>query len=233
MKPLSTACLLLLLAKVASGQVSTPTPAGMLEIQPVDNYVLVFHQSPFRLVCKTPADIYFWRGSKEVEVLPQGPGAEITASNGEHWVRVVGMTIDWENRKFETSEGLIKFVVGQTPDPDDDDDDDDDPDTTQKVSQITYVFAKERADPPSEITQVLTELGKQEGVHVGQIDHEARTGSGNFPSQYLVARDAAKNAGLPALVFQASDKVLLTMQNPKTQDAVLREFERLNKEASQ
>jgi hypothetical protein len=53
------------------------------------------------------------------------------------------------------------------------------------------------------------------------FEDDTRDGSGEVPDQYKVPLAAAQQAGLPALVVTAGDKVLKVAKDPKTEAEVM------------
>lgn len=112
----------------------------------------------------------------------------------------------------------VKGKIPKKPDPKDPEDEEEE--ETDEVTQVTYVYEKERAPVPNSIRLGLRRV-QREGITAGEIDQDARTGDGNVPSQYKIAIDAAKEAGIPALVVQAGDKIVKVIQNPQDFNEVL------------
>lgn len=89
----------------------------------------------------------------------------------------------------------------------------------EQVTAATYVYEKDNGGVPSAVHAALAELNSK-GLRATTFEEDTTDGSGEVPSQYRVALAAAREAGLPALVVLAGDKVLRTVKAPKTFEQV-------------
>lgn len=98
-----------------------------------------------------------------------------------------------------------------------------DPNQPNKVTRVTYVFEKDQNNPPRQVSFALTRLNADSSRSVVATEFEEDTvdGTGQVPDQYKIALDAARTAGLPALVVQAGNTVLRVVKNPTTEQQVL------------
>lgn len=116
-------------------------------------------------------------------------------------------------------------IVGEGPKPDPKPDDPATPtDPTppvEKVEWATYVYEKDQTAVPSEVMSALNRLNRERGIIATVLDVDVRTGTGDIPAQYRLPFTAAKEAGLPALVMTGGGKVIRTVKNPTTEQAVM------------
>lgn len=91
---------------------------------------------------------------------------------------------------------------------------------TTKATAATYVFEKDETAVPSAVRAALNTLNLA-GIKATEFEDDTKDGTGDTPEQYKVPLAAAKEAGMPALVVQAGDKVLRTVKSPTTAAAVL------------
>jgi len=88
------------------------------------------------------------------------------------------------------------------------------------VTAATYVYEKDETAVPSPVMAALNTLNKQ-GIVATLFEEDTTDGTGDTPEQAKVPLAAAKAAGLPALVVTAGEKVVRTVKDPKTAEAVL------------
>jgi hypothetical protein len=69
-----------------------------------------------------------------------------------------------------------------------------------KPDAVVYVYEKDDTAVPSEIMVMLDRLNRA-GILATDIDDDVTDGDGQVPDQYKAAIDAARLAGLPALVM--------------------------------
>ena len=89
---------------------------------------------------------------------------------------------------------------------------------TSGVTHVTYVYEKDDNTVPPEVAICLRELNGR-GVLATSMDDDTKTGDGVSPNP--IALKAAQEAGLPALVVQAGDRVINVKANPKTKQDVI------------
>lgn len=90
-----------------------------------------------------------------------------------------------------------------------------------KVTQVTYVYEKDETAVPREVAKALGGINaKYLGVVASEFEDDTTAGGGAVPAQYRVALEAARKAGLPALVVQAGGKVLRVVKAPTTEAQV-------------
>ncbi len=89
-----------------------------------------------------------------------------------------------------------------------------------KPTAATYVYEKDDSVVPSPVMVALNQLNRA-GIVATIFEEDTVNGDGETPAQYKVPLAAAKEAGPPALVVTAGDKVLRVVKSPKTAEEVL------------
>jgi hypothetical protein len=84
-----------------------------------------------------------------------------------------------------------------------------------KVDRVTYVYEKDEGSVPRPISYALRKLNEQ-GVASTELEVDPENGLGQIPTQDQIAVDAAKSAGLPALVVQSGLSVVKVVKSPTT-----------------
>jgi hypothetical protein len=89
------------------------------------------------------------------------------------------------------------------------------------ITSATYVYEKDQTGgvPPG-VQFALREINLVGKVSAAAIEADVVDSTGSTPSQYKIAVEAAKAAGLPALVVQAGQKVVKTVSAPLTAEQV-------------
>lgn len=96
-------------------------------------------------------------------------------------------------------------------------------DPTTKPTAATYIYEKDdTGSVPAPVASAINKLNLEKKI-IATIFEEDTTeiGTGQTPRQYKAALDAARAAGLPALVVTAGDKVMRVVKAPKTEQEVL------------
>ncbi len=88
------------------------------------------------------------------------------------------------------------------------------------VTQATYVYEKDQGTAPDPVEKAIDTLNRQ-GIMASQFEKDTKNGEGQVPTQYVVALKAATEAGLPAFVVQAGEKVRSVVPKPTTEAEVL------------
>ncbi len=91
---------------------------------------------------------------------------------------------------------------------------------TAKATAATYIYEKDQHTIPSPVLVALNKLNRA-GLVATTHEVDSTDGTGEVPDQYKVPVEAAKQAGLPALVVTADKKVLRVVKDPKTEEQVL------------
>lgn len=87
---------------------------------------------------------------------------------------------------------------------------------TSGIDRVTYVYEKNEGAVPRPVSYSLAELNKIGGIIATELEVDPETGLGGIPTQDKIAVDAAKTAGLPALVVQQGEKVVNVAKSPLT-----------------
>lgn len=88
------------------------------------------------------------------------------------------------------------------------------------ATAAVYIYEKDNGGVPAPVSAALSELNAK-GLRATTFEKDDVDGSGEVPEQYRVALPAAKEAGLPALVVMAGDKVRIVVKAPATFEAVI------------
>jgi len=91
---------------------------------------------------------------------------------------------------------------------------------TPSNAAVTYVYEKDNGEPSSGVMAGLNRLNREKNLKATIFEEDTVDGSGQVPDQYKVALDAARAAGLPALVVTAGEKVVNVVKNPTTAEQV-------------
>ena len=89
-----------------------------------------------------------------------------------------------------------------------------------KVDRVTYVYEKDDTIIPRPVSLALVKLNEQ-GIVATEFEIDTVNGTGEVPAQYVTAKQAGKDAGLPCLVVQSGDKVVRTAKAPATEADVM------------
>ncbi len=84
-----------------------------------------------------------------------------------------------------------------------------------------YVWEKDDHGVPPHVTRAVDRLNRERRVVATIFEADATDGTGDVPEQYRTALDAARKAGLPALVAMAGQTVLRVTPAPASEDAVM------------
>lgn len=99
----------------------------------------------------------------------------------------------------------------------------------QSVTAVTYTYDDKKHSVPPPVAAALDKLNRGDPnakpprpAILADLDEVDTTNPvANVPKQFQASRPAAIAAGLPSLVVLAGDKVLRTVKDPKTEEAVL------------
>jgi hypothetical protein len=90
-----------------------------------------------------------------------------------------------------------------------------------KATAATYVYEKDEHAVPGGVQAAFNKLNREKRVVATLFEADTKDGTGDTPDQYRVPLAAAKEAGLPALVVTAGDKVLKVVKDPRDEQSVL------------
>jgi hypothetical protein len=127
------------------------------------------------------------------------------------------LVCDWNQEPFGLA--LHRMLVGPRPPPVDPIKP---PPLTTRATAAVYVFEKDQGTPPPPVSAALHRLNtERESFVASAVDQDIVTGAGQVPEQFRAAIQAAKQAGLPALVVMSGANVLRVVRNPTTVEAVM------------
>ena len=89
------------------------------------------------------------------------------------------------------------------------------------ATAAVYVYEKDAGPIPAGVTVGLDRLNRERRIVATLLEHDSTDGSGDVPDQYRAALEAARKAGLPAVVALAGQTVLRVTPAPTTAAAVL------------
>lgn len=89
------------------------------------------------------------------------------------------------------------------------------------ATAATYVYDYPKWVVPPPVAAALGRLNKEKKIRATPFEADTIDGTGATPDQYKVPLEAARKAGLPALVVTAGDTVLKVVSCPITEEAVL------------
>lgn len=94
-----------------------------------------------------------------------------------------------------------------------------------KVTAVTYVYEKGETPVPSSVLSALNRLNREKQVVATLFEDDTTNGNSKVPKQYTVPWQAAKSAGLPALVVTGGDVVLKVVKDPRTVEQIMESVE--------
>lgn len=89
-----------------------------------------------------------------------------------------------------------------------------------KANRAVYVYEKDESPVPTGVTVAMDKLNRA-GIVANLYEADTTDGDGDVPTQFAAALEAAKTAGLPALVVLSGTSVLRVVPAPATDAAVL------------
>jgi hypothetical protein len=91
-----------------------------------------------------------------------------------------------------------------------------------KATAATYVYEKDQGGIPPAVASALDTLNRRTPpVSATPFEQNTTDGTGDTPEQYKLPLEAAKKAGLPALVVMADKTVIAVVKAPTTVEQVL------------
>lgn len=93
-----------------------------------------------------------------------------------------------------------------------------------KVDRVTYVYEKDQNNVPKPVASALERINRESTglIVASEFEEDTINGIGVTPAQYKIALDAARSAGLPALIVQSGATVVRVLKSPTTEDEVLK-----------
>ena len=94
-------------------------------------------------------------------------------------------------------------------------------DTTGSATAAVYVYEKDDGGVPAYVTVAVNRLNRERRVVATLLEADTTDGTGDVPDQYQAALDAARKAGLPAVVALAGRTVIRVTPRPGSEAAVM------------
>ncbi|MEY3205030.1 MAG: hypothetical protein RLZZ21_1361 [Planctomycetota bacterium] len=85
-----------------------------------------------------------------------------------------------------------------------------------------YVYEKDASAIPTGVTVGINRLNRERQIVATLMEDDTTDGHGDVPDQYREALDAARKAGMPALVVLSGSTVLSVLRAPTDADAIVR-----------
>jgi hypothetical protein len=89
------------------------------------------------------------------------------------------------------------------------------------ATAAVYVYEKDSGPVPAGVTVALDRLNRDRRIVATLLEDDTTNGSGAVPDQYRAALEAARKAGLPAVVALAGQTVLRVTPKPASEAAVM------------
>jgi hypothetical protein len=94
-------------------------------------------------------------------------------------------------------------------------------DTTGSATAAVYVYEKDDGGVPPFVTVAVNRLNRERKVVATLLEADTTDGTGDVPEQYQAVLDAARKAGLPAVVALAGRTVIRVTPQPASEAAVM------------
>jgi hypothetical protein len=91
----------------------------------------------------------------------------------------------------------------------------------EKATAAVYVYEKDDHVIPAYVTVAINRLNRERKIVATLFEDDTTDGAGDVPDQYRAALDAARKAGLPAVVAMAGETVLRVTSSPVDEKAVM------------
>lgn len=93
--------------------------------------------------------------------------------------------------------------------------------STGPATAAVYVYEKDDGGVPPFVTVAINKLNRERKVVATLLEDDTTDGDGDVPEQYQAALDAARKAGLPAVVALAGRTVIRVTPRPGSEAAVM------------
>lgn len=97
--------------------------------------------------------------------------------------------------------------------------------TTQQIATTAtaavYVYEKDDHAIPAYVTAAINRLNRERKIVATLLEDDTTNGDGEVPTQYRLALEAARKAGLPAVVAMAGGQVIRVTPAPASEAAVM------------
>jgi hypothetical protein len=93
--------------------------------------------------------------------------------------------------------------------------------TAGPATAAVYVYEKDDHAIPAYVTVAINRLNRERKIVATLLEDDTTNGDGEIPAQYRLALEAARKAGLPAVVALAGGQVIRVTQAPASEAAVM------------
>ncbi len=94
-------------------------------------------------------------------------------------------------------------------------------DMSGSATAAVYVYEKDAGGVPPFVTVAVNRLNRDRKVVATLLEDDTTDGNGDVPEQYRAALDAARKAGLPAIVALAGRTVIRVTPRPSSETAMM------------
>ena len=95
------------------------------------------------------------------------------------------------------------------------------PQTLSTATAAVYVYEKDDSAIPAYVTVAINRLNRERKIVATLLEDDTTNGDGEIPAQYRLALEAARKAGLPAVVALAGGQVIRVTPAPASEAAVM------------
>jgi hypothetical protein len=89
------------------------------------------------------------------------------------------------------------------------------------ATAAVYVYEKDESPVPAYVASALNKLNRERKIVATLFEADQYDGQGQVPEQYRLALQAARKAGMPAIVAMAGTTVLRVVTKPASEAAVM------------
>lgn len=93
--------------------------------------------------------------------------------------------------------------------------------TAGPATAAVYVYEKDDHAIPAHVTVAINRLNRERKIVATLLEDDTTNGDGEIPTQYRLALEAARKAGLPAVVALAGVQVIRVTPAPASEAAVM------------
>lgn len=90
------------------------------------------------------------------------------------------------------------------------------------ITSVTYVYEQRDGSVPPTVLSAINRINREQQITATTFDKDTLDGGGQVPDQYKIPLAAANEAGLPALIVLAGEKVVRVVKAPTTEEEVLK-----------
>jgi len=197
-------------------------PASKAGVQPIVFALLVSKDATPGKRSFTVSRNAWWKDFEAAVVLAQ------SGAKAEHAKALLGLAAEWKPQypivalSVPVEVGGVPPFVPPVVDPVDPNKPQPPP-SPNKPNRLTYVYEKDQGNVPKPVAFALQRLNVDSGgsVVASEFEEDTVNAFGQVPAQYKLALEAARSAGLPALVIQSGNVIIRVVKNPTTEAHVL------------